>query len=300
MKRELKLRGLSTTGNKMELVDRLQTVLIDGELSLEDSADLLDDDAVLTDEDEAHILGSDENDLLKSPSPVLKQNPAVTVDENAVVAGSHAKKIVLKRKSSFTSITTLTADANSSNTSKDNTELSPPKTLKMSERNPITMDDGKQKPAAVEVAAPTGVSAKVAQLSMQERLEMRAKKFGITANAAAKASSTTTATVGAATTATPTPVAKISDEKQLEILKKRADRFGCVVSPKIAKVEANEKLQKRKERFGLAAADTATNNNTTTATAVSTEWSEKARMRLERFQTTPAARTGTAATTTTT
>lgn len=71
-------------------------------------------------------------------------------------------------------------------------------------------------------------------------------------------------------------------DASLEVLKKRAERFGTSVSKKLFEVEAKEKLQKRKERFGSIQ-----NSSITTSTAVkiipSMSNAEKAQLRLKRF-----------------
>lgn len=57
----------------------------------------------------------------------------------------------------------------------------------------------------------------------------------------------------------------------MNVLQKRAERFGTKVSPLLSTLEYQERLEKRKERFGV-----------TNGTNVSQ--SEKAKQRLERFK----------------
>lgn len=300
LKRELKVRGLSAAGNKNELQERLQAAM-DGEPLLEDSSlvgeDILDEEeGVLSDEEK--ILGSDENELLKSPTTTpttilpktlgIENKDAVLEDDILESPTTTTKKIILKRKSSLNSGSTLETNAI---TTKENTEPSPAKAVKMSERNPITM--GNEKKDDVEQAG-AAAAKKVKELTMQERLELRAKKFGIEAK-------TTVAPAAAAMTAKEKNAAisvapVVSSEKQVELLKKRAERFGCVTSTNLAKLDAEERLLKRKQRFGGEVNSTtktkvAENNIISSTTAASSEnntntdeWAEKARKRLERFK----------------
>ncbi|KAI8129240.1 hypothetical protein FF38_13073 [Lucilia cuprina] len=292
LKRELKVRGLSITGNKNELQERLQAAM-EGEPLLEDSSlvgeDILDEEeGVLSDEEK--ILGADENELLKSPTSTPttilpkslgseNKDAAALEDDILESPTTTSKKIILKRKSSFNSGGT-TLETNAS-TTKENTEPSPAKAVKMSERNPITMGENKK----VDNEQ-VGVTKKVKELTMQERLELRAKKFGLETKTPTITAKEKNAAISVA------PV--VSSEKQVELLKKRAERFGCVTSTNLAKLDAEERLLKRKQRFGgevdsATKAKVAENNTITTTTGTATsnetdEWAEKARKRLERFK----------------
>ncbi|XP_012162134.1 uncharacterized protein LOC101459192 [Ceratitis capitata] len=281
--RELKLRWLATTGNKTELHD--------GDISLEDSAisnedALLDEDAVLADEAESPI-AADENELLKSPirTPKAPESTSIALDASKISA--NAKKIILKRKLDDENKTS-TEDFASATTTKENIEPPKEKILKMSERNPITVSDITIKKVSNTKANSTDSSGaasgkEVATLTQTERLELRAKKFGIDSNSTKK---TTTPTTKPARNKKLIIEPIVNDAKQIELLKKRAERFGCVLSSKMAKIDAAEKLLKRKERFGARNGAAITASATPGTANTNYVWAEKARARLERFKST--------------
>lgn len=324
MKRELKLRGLPLNGNKNELQDRLQTALLEGDISLEDSAiadaivDAIDDDVSLTDEDEHKLLGDDHEDLLlKSPvsTPTATTLPELTTATTPSTASTESKceanatpgkKIVLKRNNSQPSATTLTAGtaplskenaAPEAEANKDSTSQAEESTTK-TQRKPIVIGGGA---ASAEKDATRGADKKLNQLSIQERLELRAKKFGIPINPKAATAPATGAAAAAPPAVNKSSSASIkankgnkeTEEQQKEALKRRAERFGCVVPEKNAKTLADERLLKRKERFGGTATEAASTTEAGAAAAVNTKgegvWAEKAKARLERFKTTPVA-----------
>ena len=119
------------------------------------------------------------------------------------------------------------------------------------------------------------------ELTAQQRLELRAKKFGTAANSAPAVTTDNKKDVRAArfglSKTNSSPIDPKADLSSVEALKKRAERFGVACSDKLTKIESDERLQKRKERFG----------GTTTAVvkpSESSEYAEKARLRLERFK----------------
>ncbi|XP_071451300.1 SAP domain-containing ribonucleoprotein [Hetaerina americana] len=241
LKKELKNRGLLTTGNKTELLERLQLALHgDGSLVLEsdsvvvDAEEMLDDDDVLADDSEEVL----DTEILKTPtdgvSPQLPLKRS-SVEDLTKVDKQPSKKIVLNR----TTVPTV---------GKENQE-----TAEKPERKII----------------------KLSQLTTKERLEMRAQKFGGMANVSEEAKKAARAErFGITPTVTSegakkTPV--ISSDllskraarfginapgvstkaAPVEVLKKRAERFGQSVSSALEKVDQEERLRKRKERFGV-------------------------------------------------
>ncbi|CRK97828.1 CLUMA_CG011204, isoform A [Clunio marinus] len=214
----LKTKGLNTVGNKQELVERLQSAVSESSSEILNEDDLLNDDEL---EDEKSLLEST-NDTFKSPSVSVKS----TSPESVIVP---AKKVSLKRNISV-SVPVI--------------ELKPD-----DEKETITFEESSNEPEKKVV--------KISELSSKDRLELRAKKFSITApindkddRLQARAarfgiSSTTSTTTPQTTTKNET------DSLSLEKLKKRAERFGTVLVPELKKSEWQEKLQKRQERFDL-------------------------------------------------
>lgn len=176
-----------------------------------------------------------------------------------------------------------------------------PISLKRNISVPIPVIEAPSEPVAAadgEASAdePSKKVVKLSEMTAQERLELRAKKFGVT--------STTSAAVPAAVTdeklqaraarfgiqsqsvSSTTPVAGVvADSTSLEVLKKRAERFGAVLVPELKKAEEIEKIAKRQERFGVATTSVGTKATITGPTKTLSEYEEKALKRLERFKT---------------
>lgn len=121
---------------------------------------------------------------------------------------------------------------------------------------------------------------KLSELSMKERLELRAKKFGAPLSGDAMkiaraerfgVTSTTTNTINSKSNALD---ASVPVSASVDTLKKRAERFGGSVSKVMSSMENKEKLVKRQERFGSTLNQTEKN-----------ALEEKAKSRLERFKT---------------
>ncbi|XP_008550682.1 SAP domain-containing ribonucleoprotein [Microplitis demolitor] len=212
LKVELKQRGLPTTGNKNELVERLQLAIHgDSALSLDETTEeILDEDAVLGDEEIEELSPE------KPDSQEVGEKRKLSTDNNPV----SAKKIVLNRNSVIEEI----------KVDKPSTEEAP-------------------KPA--ETIEPQKRVIKLSEVGIKERLEMRAKKFGVPLSESAKkeARSARFNSINNQNNKSAASI-KIPVETSVETLKKRAERFGTNVSNVVEKVELLEKIEKRKARFG--------------------------------------------------
>ncbi|KAK4879647.1 hypothetical protein RN001_007793 [Aquatica leii] len=251
LKRELKLRGLSVSGNKTDLMERLQTSMkskLDDTASAE-SVDDLDDD-LLNDDDLDHehldtsesVLTELEEQLDTSTSNAITKRK-LSEDVSDTESRS-TKKIVLNRNPSVTN-----------NFEDEDRNGNDSLLISESDKNESNLEESKV--------------IKLSQLSAKERLEMRAKKFGapvsVEAKKLARAERFSARTTSSSTSDT--------SEPNLDTLKKRAERFGGSVSKAMSTAEQQERLQKRKERFGVVTTINGTSQN------------EKAQQRLQRFKT---------------
>lgn len=250
-------------------------------------------DDELDEETKSYLLDSTQNedDFLKSPT---ESNASKSPDEPASTEQAQQKKVILKRKLT-TSISTdseTVPAATIEKVSKIDTEI-----LSEAENGNTDTESGDKK------------VVKLSELSIKDRLELRAKKFGVPvppeAAKLARADRFGTAASGASATKPATgssgPIA-VTASASVDVLKKRAERFGVSVSKVMNTLENKEKLQKRQERFGAAAATPTVSTVAIVTTAAATDdkteapatvapagptvnYAEKARLRLERFKT---------------
>lgn len=219
LRAELKQRGLPSTGNKNELVERLQLAMHgDSALSLDETAEeILDEDEVLGDEEIEEFSSKPD-----SQEPLPEKRKLSTESNNV-----NAKKIVLNRKPVLEEI------------KDDQVEKNENKNIKMP-----------------EIIPPEKKIIKLSELGVKERLEMRAKKFGVPLSESAKkearlARFNTNNQNNKSAASVKTPV-----HTTYEVLKKRAERFGTSVSTLMEKAEMAERLEKRRARFGDVKTDT--------------------------------------------
>lgn len=262
----------------------------------------------------------DEDAILSSPKgSTSSKSPEHQSETNAGAALAGAtqhKKVVLKRKL-LMSVSTESESSKSISGSSSTTAATDSKVMKLSESTTPTSADEKANPSNDSNGNADGNVVKLSQLSMKERLEMRAKKFGAAMSGdvaklaraerfglpEAKASDTPGGGSGAGAGTGGSGGGAVATAKiavDVELLKKRAERFGGSVSNTMVKIEMNEKLLKRQERFGAGAAAAAPAGGaaTTITTTVSgkveakpistqaaSDYAEKAKLRLERFKT---------------
>lgn len=264
-----------------------------------------DDD--LDEDDEKSLLDSNHEDSVLKTPPESEKPSESTIDSSAT------KKVILKRKLNISGPSDSAAALNATTGSADDSILSPPKMAKTTITAPSATDSSTSSSVITVVKSSTTSSGsdgdaesgekkvvKLSTLSAKERLEMRAKKFGVPiAPESAKlarserfGTGTTDATPGNTNSASTIKANK--EPASADLLKKRAERFGGSVSKEMVKIENSEKLQKRNERFGDAKATTQVTIGSksdavavpdTTSTTTNDEFSEKARLRLERFKT---------------
>lgn len=209
LKIELKHRGLPITGNKNELVERLQLAIHDSALSLDETTEeILDEDAVLGDEEIEELSN-------KPDSQEGSEKRKLSTESNV-----SAKKIVLNRKPVIEEIKNEQTEKIESDTK------------------------------TIEIVPPERKIIKLSELGIKERLEMRAKKFGLPLSEAAKKEARSARfsinnqnNKSAASVKTPV-------HTTYEVLKKRAERFGTSVSSLMEKAELEARIEKRKVRFG--------------------------------------------------
>jgi SAP domain-containing ribonucleoprotein len=197
LKNELKTKGLPVTGNKQELVERLQQA---------ESAALLDDDLDQDDQISEEAIKAAEEELKKQtdlntsdePSPAKKPKPSED-KENKIEAIA----------------------------------------------SPVKTVDG------TETDEKTGT---ITSPSMEEAILKRKERFGgFQSEEARKVARAERFGVAAAPDTAGKKASKIGDAPpvDIDILKKRAERFGSTVSPHVKQAEVSEAIKKRQERFGV-------------------------------------------------
>lgn len=201
-------------------------------------------------EEEKSLLDSTHDEILKSPSESTKStSPEIT---------PAPKKVSLKRNISITVpiIESKVEGITSAETSDGGNDEPDKKVVKISELTAKDRLELRAKKFAGSIEAPPA----------QDRLQARAARFGNSL----------------ATTKSVPKTTAVTSSVSLEVLKKRAERFGTILVPELKKVEIAEKLNKRQERFG--ASEKVPITAPTSSSVADSDYKEKALKRLERFK----------------
>ncbi|CAH1394646.1 unnamed protein product [Nezara viridula] len=241
LKKILKNRGLPMTGNKQELVERLQSIeapsedLLDGS----DGEDVLEDGDLERELDESCLMGDD---------TVMEKNQDKT--ESTEKEEKHEEK---------------EEPASSSPVKAQATEA-----LQTPEDNPTngTSNEEAEVPNTTQQKRKISLKAGGSDTSEADKKKLRAERFGAGAEGPpAKADALVKRAERFAANSTTTSTTATSDKTKIpvnEALKKRAERFG-ILSPAEIKKQHLEKLQARKLRFGNAPATTTVTTKVTAA-----------------------------------
>lgn len=270
LKKELKTRGLSTVGNKHELIERLTLAVGDmlaNDGIVDDTDDILDHDDV-DDDSAAEDIAGDEEEVLgqsieeeEDLGPEEHNTPDVESAASQVatsqeLSASGLRKIVLKRRPTTPpavsdpdqSVPEL--DAPAAPTASKTVKLSH---LSSAERlelraqkfgTPITSQSRKEL-RAVRFGDSDQIHL---QTSSTEVMKKRAERFGLTKdiNSSSDVLKKRAERFG-------TSASDVSDKNSSDILKRRAERFGTSATDASEKVELDEKIKKRQQRFGIVA-----------------------------------------------
>lgn len=176
-------------------------------------------------------------------------------------------------------------------------EVVPPKKISLKRNISIVVPVVESKPEEAAAEATEGSTdepekkvVKISELTAKDRLELRAKKFAgsqvtpASTEAAQERLSARAARFGKTLSPEKTADSKtaITSSVSLEVLKKRAERFGAVTVPELKQSELQEKLQKRQERFGASEKVAITAPKSSSGS--DSDYKEKALKRLERFK----------------
>ncbi|CAH2054543.1 unnamed protein product, partial [Iphiclides podalirius] len=248
LRKELKTRGLSYTGDKAELVARLQAAIAqDDHGDINFDSDEIDSDGVLEDEDD-----KSQNDILDDTA-VDTLNEELALEENSAKQTNESKpQKSLKRKISSTETT-------KEKQVQDNKEANCKKIV----LNRATLTsvpkaaEDISEPKSEEKLPSNNNRVKItADLDPKTRLEMRAKRFGLPVKMTeAERKEARKQRFGQADTNTSVikdSITSTSLQENLEKFKQRAQRFGQSVSSIMTDIENKEKLEKRKAKFGIA------------------------------------------------
>jgi SAP domain-containing ribonucleoprotein len=183
----------------------------------------------------------------------------------------------------------------SDSTKSTSPEVPPSKPISLKRNISIAVPVIETKPSEDEKAStetnsdePDKKVVKISELTAKDRLELRAKKFAGSVGSSGSGSDSggsqgklaaRAARFGVSAPTAESKTAPVTSSVSLDVLKKRAERFGAVLVPELKKAETDEKLQKRQERFGASGKVLITG-----PTTEKSDVEERALKRLERFK----------------
>jgi len=223
LKEALQAKGLPASGNKADLIERLQT----SEAIVED--DILDQDDSMTEE---AIKQAEEELKSQSPTKVKRTQIGFNKTESKPAAESEKGK------------------ENEPTVKKIETQSSP------------TKDD------------------------VAEKIKSRAERFGgFQSDDAKKAARAAKFGDMLGKQQGGGKISSAGSEVDVDLLKKRADRFGTATSTALKKAEVSEAIKRRQERFGVITADEPKPKKVTLNAGInSVVMDEKMKARMERFK----------------
>ncbi|KAK3862918.1 hypothetical protein Pcinc_031256 [Petrolisthes cinctipes] len=245
LKKELKHRGLTTTGNKTELIERLQLAIAAGDHGnlgeAEGGEEDFDEEEILGGEEEEEILGEEGMEEL-TPQEEEAALVGIRIKDSAKLMEQtepEKKKISLKR-----SEPSLPAPAPSP----------PPPAVE--EPTTQTKEEAEGEEGKAEKENEEQPTRKLIKLDSPDKnvLEARAQKFGLSMSETSKVQARA-ARFGINTSSNGTSLtkpAKLSMETgglDVDRLKARAKRFGEVTSKSLVKLSEQEKKVQRQARF---------------------------------------------------
>jgi len=211
LKKELKAKGLPVSGNKQDLIERLQT---SGDL-LDDNDDLLDQDDSMTDE---AIKKAEEELKVPSKPPKINRDVPITPSKTETVEN-------------------------------ESTKVSVTDSPKGKENAPVAVN-------STEAPEVSPLKEKLTEEEVEQKIKARAERFGgfqsEDAKKVARAARFGDMVVKPAGATTKIGGAPPAD---LDLLKKRAERFGTTTSTAVKTAELSDAIKRRQERFGVITKD---------------------------------------------
>ncbi|XP_064456116.1 SAP domain-containing ribonucleoprotein-like isoform X2 [Ornithodoros turicata] len=250
LKRELKARGLSTTGNKNELAERLEAAagipkdITDAQLdALDPSLDVNEDEVLSEDslllQTEGKANNGDtfpsEEDIISATTTIIKESTPLTLTREGATAKQNEEPVQPASDDPKDKISNKLGLVKVNETPAPGTKC--------------VLATAKASPENLSLEERQALRAKKFNMPLSDgaRLKMRMERFGAVGSSEKTTVKTTlggTPRTGGASIRSSVPPVNLAQ------LKKRAERFGQSVSTVAKSLEEKERIMKRKERFG--------------------------------------------------